>query len=293
MGSVNFAFMVAKLEYIEEITNRMRRAAAANLATPGRDGGVVTITPEAADEVMITGDLHGHRRSFNQIRKVADLAAHPRRHLIMQEVVHGGQKYDNGGCVSHAMLEDVAKLKLEFPDRLHFLLSNHELSELTGYPIQKGGSLLNLLFRLGVHSIYGPATDRVMQSYCDFIVSCPLAVRWDGIFACHSAPEGVRQNRFDPGIFSRPITRPDMDPHGAVFELVWGRNYSEENARAFAALVGADLLLHGHEPTDLGYCTPNPIQIIFDCCHAKPSYAIVPVHAALDQGAVVACIKQL
>jgi hypothetical protein len=285
--------MLAKLEYIEDVVHRMQQAALANVSTPNRDGGVIDIKADAADEVMITGDLHGHRKSFNQIRKVANLAAHPRRHLIMQEVVHGGPKYENGGCMSHAMLEDVAKLKLEFPDRLHFLLSNHELSELTGYPIQKGGSLLNLVFRLGLHHMYGAATDRVMQSYHEFIRSCPLAVRWDGVFACHSAPENVRHNRFDAGIFSRPITRPDMDPHGPVFELVWGRDYSAENAADFATLVGADVLLHGHEPTDDGFSTPNPIQVIFDCCHAKPSYAILPTHEVLDQSKVVARIQQL
>ena len=285
--------MVAKIEYIEEIIDRMGKAAAANLATPGRDGGIVTVTPEAADEIMITGDLHGHRKSFNQIRKVADLPAHPRRHLIMQEVVHGGPKYENGGCMSHAMLEDVARLKLDFPDRFHFLMSNHELSELTDYPIQKGGSLLNLQFRMGLHHTYGPAADQVIKSYHAFILSCPLAVRWDGVFACHSAPESVDRTKFDMGVFSRPLTRPDLDPHGAVFELVWGRDYSEANARAFAALVGANVLLHGHEPTDAGYSTPNPIQVIFDCCHATACYAILPTNEPLNQEKVVARIQKL
>jgi hypothetical protein len=164
---------------------------------------------------------------------------------------------------------------------------------MTGYPIQKGGSLLNLLFRLGVHHMYGAATDRVMQSYHEFIGSCPLAVRWGRVFACHSAPENVARDRFDTGIFSRPITRSDLDPHGAVFELVWGRDYSEENAASFANLVNADVLLHGHEPTDEGYSTPNSVQIIFDCCHAKPSYAILPIHEPLDQSKIVSRIKQL
>src|SRR5262245_11225291 len=100
--------MVAKIEYIEEVIQRMQRAATTNQTAPGRDEGVVTIDASTADEVMITGDLHGHRKSFNQIRKLANLASHPKRHLIMQEVVHGGPKYDNGGCMSHAMLEDVA-----------------------------------------------------------------------------------------------------------------------------------------------------------------------------------------
>jgi hypothetical protein len=285
--------MFAKIEYIEEIVARMDQAAASNALTPGREGGIVTLTPDTADEVMITGDLHGHRKSFTQIRKTADLAVHPRRHLIMQEVVHGGQKYDNGGCMSHTMLEDVAKLQLEFPARVHFLLSNHELSELTDYPIQKGGSLLNLLFRMGINQTYGPATDRVLQSYRAFIQSCPLAVRWDGVFACHSAPEEVDRRKFDVGVFSRPLTRSDLDPHGAVFELVWGRDYSEENARAFADLVGADVLLHGHEPTDAGYATPNSIQVIFDCCHTTPCYAILPTSKPLNQEKVVARIQKL
>jgi hypothetical protein len=285
--------MVAKIEYIEEIVARMEQAAAANAATPGRDGGIVTITPGAADEVMITGDLHGHRKNFTLMRKVADLPAHPRRHLIMQEVVHGGQKYDNGGCMSHAMLEDVAKLKVEFPGRVHFLLSNHELSELTDYPIQKGGSLLNLQFRMGLTFMYGPATDRVLKSYHAFIQSCPLAVRWDGVFACHSAPEEVDRTKFDIGILTRPITRSDLDPHGAVFELVWGRDYSEENAQAFASLVGADVLLHGHEPTDAGYDTPNSRQVIFDCCHTTACYAILPTNEPLNQEKVVARIQKL
>jgi hypothetical protein len=95
------------------------------------------------------------------------------------------------------------------------------------------------------------------------------------------------------GIFSRPLTRPDLDPHGAVFELVWGRDYSESNAAAFASLVDADVLLHGHEPTDDGYATPNGVQIIFDCCHAKPSYAILPIHDSLDQAKIVTYIRPL
>jgi hypothetical protein len=285
--------MTARIEYIEQMIDRMEKAAVANSATPGREGAVVVLTPDQAEEVMITGDLHGNRKGFNQIRKKADLAGHPGRHLIMQEVVHGGPKYDNGGCMSHAMLEDVAKLKQDFPDRFHFLLSNHELSELTDYPIQKAGMLLNLLFRLGVLHMYGPATDRVMRSYHDFIRSCPLAVRWGQAFACHSTPEAVVRNKFDLGVFSRPATRPDLDPHGGIFELVWGRDYSEENAQAFARLVGASVLLNGHEPVESGYATPNSVQVIFDCCHATACYAVLPLSEPLTQQTVIARIEKL
>ena len=35
---------------------------------------MVRLTAELADEVMVTGDLHGHRQNFNAIRRLADLA---------------------------------------------------------------------------------------------------------------------------------------------------------------------------------------------------------------------------
>nr|NKB45418.1 hypothetical protein [Alphaproteobacteria bacterium] len=83
-----------------------------NLNTPGREHNVVRITPEMGDEVMITADLHGHRRNYAKIRRIADLANNPKRHLVLQEVCHGGPTYpSNGGCMSHTMLEDVARLK--------------------------------------------------------------------------------------------------------------------------------------------------------------------------------------
>ena len=160
------------------------------------------LTAETADDVMITADLHGHRKNFNSIKKIADLERNPRRHLILQEVCHGGPTYPtNGGCMSHSMLEDVAKLKAQFPERVHFLLSNHELAELTDYPIIKSKKMLNLMFRLGLQEMYGPAAEKVREAYTAFIRSCPLAVRLPGgVFICHSLPEKCDSQGFDRDI---------------------------------------------------------------------------------------------
>ncbi|MBN2127847.1 MAG: hypothetical protein JW741_00040, partial [Sedimentisphaerales bacterium] len=73
--------MVASIQFIERVIRTYTEAAEANLATPGRTFGVVTLSEELADEVMVTGDLHGNRKNFNLIRRQADLASHPRRHL--------------------------------------------------------------------------------------------------------------------------------------------------------------------------------------------------------------------
>jgi hypothetical protein len=286
--------MVASIEYIENVIATYEQAAEANLKTPGRDGNVIFLSAESAEEVMITGDLHGHRRNFNSIRKVANLDRKARRHLILQEVCHGGPTYStNGGCMSHSLLEDVAKLKVQYPDRVHFLLGNHELAELTDYPIQKNKQMLNLLFRLGLQEMYGPATEKVREAYFAFIRTCPLAVRLGKVFISHSLPESVDTRRFDQTVLHRELQSEDFLERTPVFDLVWGRDYRQENAKAFAELVRADVLINGHEPCPEGQQTPNDYQIILDCCGDKACYVVLPTDEELTQAQIVSRIRQL
>jgi len=288
--------MVASVQYIERVIEPYAQATRANRQTPGRRHGLVELGPELADEVMVTGDLHGNRRNFNLIRRIADLANHPRRHLVLQEVCHGGPTYPaNGGCQSHTMLEDVAKLKVQFPHQVHFLLGNHELAELTEYPIQKNKQMLNLMFRLGLQHMYGPAAEKVRQAYLPFLASCPLAVRLPGgVFISHSLPRAADTGSFDKTIFSRPLEDADfLDQSGAVFDLVWGRDHRPENARAFAELVGAQVLINGHEPCADGFSTPNEVQIVLDCCGENACYLVVPTDQALRQPDLVDRIRRL
>jgi hypothetical protein len=287
--------MVATLDYIEEVIANYRRASEANLTTADRVGNVVRLSGETADDVMITADLHGHRRNFNLIKRIAALDEHPRRHLILQEVCHGGPTYpSNGGCMSHAMLEDVARLKTRYPERVHFLLSNHELAELTDYPILKSKKMLNLMFRLGMQEIYGPATDTVRGAYLNFIRTCPLAVRLENrVFISHSIPEEVDRHGFDRGIFERELDALDYQEHGDVFQLVWGRDYRPENADAFAKLVDADFMVNGHDPCPAGFQAPNDRQVILDCCSDKATYLILPVAQRLTHAEMVQRVQFL
>ena len=104
--------------------------------------------------------------------------------------------------MSHVMLEDIARLKGRYPDRVHFLLGNHELAEMTDYPIQKNRQMLNVLFRLGLEQMYGAAGERVREALLAFLWTCPLAVRIaGGVFVCHSIPEGLDHRPFDPDDF--------------------------------------------------------------------------------------------
>ena len=287
--------MVATFDYIEGVIANFRKATEANEDTPTREGNVVVLTPEVADDVVVTADLHGHRKNFNSIKKIADLERRPRRHLILQEVCHGGPTYpSNGGCMSHGMLEDVARLKATFPDRVHFLLSNHELAELTDYPILKAKKMLNLMFRLGLQEMYGPATEKVREAYTAFIRSCPLAVSLPGgVFICHTLPEKCDSRAFDRDILQRPLEAAELLEHGDVFNLVWGRDYRAENARAFAKQVGAKVLIHGHEPCPEGFSVPNDTQIILDCCGQPACYLTIPMDRQYSQAELVGRIQRL
>ena len=287
--------MVASNQYIEDIVTMFARATEANLSTPSRDGNVVAITEQSGDDVMITGDLHGHRRNFNLIKKIADLDKNPRRHLVFQEVCHGGPLYiQNSGCMSHMVLEDVASLKNKFPDRVHFILGNHELAELTDFPIQKNRQLLNHLFRLGLQQMYGEATERVREAYLPFLQSCPLAVRMPhGEFISHSIPENCDRQGFDADVFHRELGFAEYFEQSAIFELVWGRDQRVENARAFAEAVGARILINGHEPCVEGYFAPNDMQIILDCCSDNAAYLILPTNRQLSHAEMFAQVKKL
>ncbi len=287
--------MVASIEFIERTIAAFAQAAEANRNTPGRKGNVVELSAEVADEVMITGDLHGHRRNFNLIKKIAKLDRRPRRHLILQEACHGGPTYpQNGGCMSHTLLEDVAKLKNEYPERVHFLLGNHELAELTDYPIQKNKQMLNMLFRLGLQQMYGPAADKVREAFFPFLRSSPLAVRLPGgVFVSHSIPENADTCPFDKTIFSRQLEDSEFYDRSGVFQLVWGRDYRQENAEAFARLVDAKVLINGHEPCPEGFDAPNDVQLIIDCCSDRASYVILPTDHPLGHEEIVQRVEKL
>ena len=279
---------------IEKTVELLREAASANRNTNARQGNVVRLDQTNADDVVVAADLHGNRLNFTRLVRRADLANHPRRHLVMQEVCHGGPTYPSGGCMSHLLLEDVAALKVEFPERFHFIISNHELAELTDFPIMKANRMLNLVFRTGIQELYGESADQVRQAYLNFLKTCPLAVGLASrIFICHSVPEKLHFEEFDPDVFDRPLEAADFAPKGPVFRLVWGRDFSEENADAFASLVDADVLLHGHEPCPNGFQVPNSKQIILDCCGDLGCYLIVPASGEVSQEELIERIERI
>ena len=267
----------------------VRRAAMLSRATPGRVGGVVALPADSVEDVLVVGDLHGNLPAFRKVLKRADLPGHPKRHLVLQELVHGEHAYpDEGGDRSHQLVDIVAALKCEYPERVHLILGNHELSELTGRPIAKAGVPLNALFRLGIETAYGALADDVVDAYHEFFRSLPLAVRCPNrVFLCHTLPDGSMLDGLDLEPLRAGVWRDhDMRRGGAVYAMTWGRDDRPETADHFAALVDADCFIVGHQPCDDGFRLANHRMLIIDGTPPYPAYCLFPAHGAITAEAL-------
>jgi hypothetical protein len=271
----------------------LRQAVGAFRATPGRKGRLVNLP--VATEVLVGGDLHGNVENFRLLLKVADLANHPTRHLVLQELIHGAFHYPDGSDKSHQLLDLTAALRCQFPERVHFLLGNHELAQWQGQRIGKGDRDYNEAFRAGVDKAYGASAERIYAAYVDFFAVAELALRTPNrILVSHSLPSTKRLDAFDVSVLERDELAPaDVKLGGSVHALVWGRDTSQANVEAFLRKMDADLLITGHIPCDQGYAVPNDRQIILDAQAYPACYCLFPTDRPLTQKELIECVGTL
>jgi len=268
------------------------RAARTNWSDRLRRGNVVVL-PKRGD-VVVTGDLHGNWNNFARVRELADIASHPRRHMVFQEVLHGGVMTEKGACLSFQVLEEVAELISAFPGRVHMVAANHDFAEVTDHNISKSGKLLNTSFFEGLRYSYGGHALEVREFLREFLLSVPLAVQTKtGVFICHSLPDREGLEYFDPTIFKRRLTEEDMETDGSAFDLVWGRELTEEIANVFARVVGAELFVIGHTPLDTGFRIANSRTIILDTRDENARYLELPLDKKIDLKGLRDCIRKV
>jgi hypothetical protein len=275
----------------QKLLTTIRRATELTRATPGRKGGI--ITPDQADEVMVVGDLHGNLPAFKKVLALAALDRHPGRHLVVQELIHGGPMYaDDRGDRSHQLLDVFTALKCQYPARVHLILGNHELAELTGRIIGKDGEALNVKFRLGIATAYGASAGEVFESYKRLFAALPLALRTaNRVFVCHTLPDEADLDSLDRTLLDADSWPAEaMQRHGTIYALTWGRDTSPETADRFAALVDADWFITGHQPCDEGFRQANHRQIIIDGTDPYPAYCLFPTDPPMTIESLLKCI---
>ena len=120
---------------------------------------------------------------------VTDLGNHPQRHLVLHELIHGDHYDENGAEDSWNMLLKAAELKLDFPNQVHFMLANHDLAQIHGEGISKGGASVCEAFNKAVKRDFGSEYRKVESAITEFLLSFPLAVRNESnLFFSHSLP---------------------------------------------------------------------------------------------------------
>ena len=252
-------------DFIEMLTT----AGEENKLSTLRAGNVVTLPAEG--EVWMTGDIHDHRNNFKKLFAAADLAAHPDRHVIIHELIHGDHIDEKGAEDSWKMLYEAAELKCRFPNQVHFLLANHDLAQVFGEGIAKGGTDVCEAFRKGLKRDFTDRYHFVETAISEFLLSLPLAIRApNGLWFSHSLPKDSDVERFDFTVFDRELNGEDYKRKtGAAYQLIWGRGASDEGVAKFAERVNAKLMITGHESQEGGFLVNNDRHLIVASDHNR------------------------
>ena len=259
-----------------------------NQVSPMRAGQVVTLPAEG--EVWMTGDLHDHRRNLDKLIRAADLGNHPERHLVLHELIHGDHYDTNGAEDSYITLARAAELKCDFPAQVHFMLANHDLSQILGEGISKAGVSVCEAFNKAIKRDFPDRRGPVQAAITEFLLSFPLAVRCpgNGLFFCHSLPTDDQVDSFDYGVFDRALTGPDYAKRtGPVYQLIWGRNFTPATVSVFADKVGAKIMVTGHQPQDMGYGINGDTHLILASDHNQGVFLPIDLGAEYDMTGLV------
>ncbi len=239
----------------------LREAAHLNREDPNRRGALLTF--EATGQLVMTGDLHGNVRNFEKLQRYCALGCSFGRCVILHELIHEEPDPPGSPDYSVDLLLRAAAWKCQHPDNVFVLQSNHELSQLCGHEISKGGRYMLADFRRGVEERFAAAAGDVLDAIDEYIASLPLAARTEnGIFLAHSLPDAQITDTFDLSVFDREPTPADMAPGGAAYALVWGRYHTAEVVERFAQRLGVELCVVGHMPQDYGHVRVGRLVIL-------------------------------
>lgn len=237
-----------------------------NLNCRFRTGNVIHLP--AMGNVIVAGDLHGHRRNFERVQKIADLEHHPWNHVILQEIIHGGPEDDFGGCLSFKLLFEAIQYKIRFPDQVHFLLGNHDTAIISNNDVMKSGREMNRALRAAMQRQFGEHYENVYAAMTEYLLSQPLAVRTPNrIWLSHSLPADQYVEKFDLSIFNRPYTLEDIERPNGVYLLTWGRRHSAQALRRLSEMLDVDVMVLGHQPQELGWTLVEPNTLIIASEH--------------------------
>lgn len=271
-SATNYADAGAVIDLLDRAAEALRRS-------PLRRG--CTLRLPRRGRLIATGDLHDNPFHLDRILRLARLEDSPDHHVDLHELIHG-ENLINGMDFSHRMILRVADLVVRFPEQVHPLLANHELSQMTGRGVSKGAGDSVRLFNEAVEFVFGERADEVSGAINLFLRAWPLAIITEsGILCAHSLPAEHVMDRFDPGVLDRELTETDYEPRtGSAYLMVWGRGLTEAHVDRLAEVFGIRAFCLGHEHAEDG-CKPLGTRgIILNSDHERA--VVLPIDLAAN-----------
>lgn len=268
------------LQDSSQVCELFRAGAKACREAACRRGSIDVI--RAPGRLIATGDLHDHPINFKKLVEIAGLGGEQPSHLTLHEIIHPPNLL-NGVDYSYRALARVASLKAEFPEHVHVLLGNHELSQIMGAGIVKDGVKVVDAFNAGLENVFGDDSLIVHEAIKEFVLAMPLAMRVecnkpDGsrgvdILCAHSLPGLAMMQRFDPSVLARDLTKEDYEPRtGAAHIMIWGRGYDSEQLEDLVERWGINLFILGHEKAPEGAAFIAPNAVVLNTDHERGVY---------------------
>lgn len=258
----------------DKLIELLLESAATNRAEPLRNGQMLCFP--GAGELLITADLHNHTRNFERIVKHAALHKNPQRHVILQELIHGGALGPNGEDNSIEMLIAAMQWAQEYRHQVHFIVANHDLAQVQRLAIMKDGYDLTDRFNRNLELSYTKKVPHVLAAFKEFVYSMPLAaITMTGIFLSHSLPGPRDMATFDPQVLRRALTEHDFIRGGPIYQLIWGRNQTPEVLSKLSRLWWADIFICGHQQQEQGHGVMGDRMLILDSSHNHGAYLML------------------
>jgi hypothetical protein len=257
-----------------------------------RQGNIIELPSKG--RLIVTGDLHGHRKNFKRIIAYADLANNPDTYLIFQEILHGGDEDPHGGCLSFLLFFDILKLKLEFPEQVHLVMGNHDTAIVTDSEVIKGGKEMNDAFKNSLKLCFKSDFYDVNEAIKEYLLSQPLAVKTtSGIWMSHSLPADRYISDFDHEVFDRDLFPDDLLRGEPAYLLTWGRRHAEEKIQEFAEALGVKTFILGHQIQESGFSKAGENLIILTSEHNHGCLMAFDIAKPYTTDELVECIVPL
>jgi len=250
----------------QAIIDLLKRGTEANNADRFRRGNLIYLPADGT--LVATGDIHGHRRNFERIVTFGDLDNNPDRHIILQEIIHGGRKDSKEGCLSYKLLFDVVRYKLSFPDRVHIIMGNHDTAFISSSKVMKDGKEMNEAMCSALDREFQQASADIKLAIRQFLFSQPLAVKTENrILFSHSLPGNRYIDKFDHQILDKQLKINDVVRPGSAYLLTWGRKHNQALLDEMAKRFGVDIFILGHQPQSKGWNQAGDNLIIIASDH--------------------------